>query len=139
MRLGLRLILSLVVGITLVTYFISRSQVRSEKEGLRSDLERRAEVFAESLQEIVEPAFAHDSRTELRRIVNRFENRQRLFGVAVYDSDGNILAESATLETRVTPPAVPFDHIRQDQGFGRFLHLDGKAVHVYYLPLHKNG
>ena len=139
MRLGLRLILSLVVGITLVTYFISRSQVRSEKQGLRSDLERRAEVFAESLQEIVEPAFDHDYRAELRRIVNRFENRQRLFGVAVYDDTGRVLAESATLEDRVKPPAVPFDRLKQDQGFGEFLHLDDKAVHVYYVPLHKDG
>jgi len=138
-RLSLRLILSLVVGITLVTFFISRSQVRSEKQGLRADLDRRAEVFGESLQEIIEPAFAHDSRAELRRVVDRFENRQRLAGVAVYDADGHVLAESATLESRFTPPPVPFDRIKQDQSFGEFLHLGPTSVHVYYLPLHKDG
>jgi trehalose-6-phosphate synthase len=138
-RLSLRLILSLVVGITLVTFFISRSQVRSEKQGLRADLDRRAEVFAESLQEIIEPAFAHDSRTELRRVVDRFENRQRLAGVAVYDAEGHVLAESATLESRFTPPPVPIARIKQDQGFGEFLHLGPTSVHVYYLPLHKDG
>jgi trehalose-6-phosphate synthase len=138
-RLSLRLILSLVVGITLVTFFISRSQVRSEKQGLRDDLDRRAEVFAESLQEIIEPAFDHDSRAELRRVVDRFENRQRLAGVVVYDAGGHVLAESATLESRFTPPPVPFDRIKQDQGFGEFLHLGGTSVHVYYLPLHKDG
>jgi trehalose-6-phosphate synthase len=138
-RLSLRLILSLVIGITLVTFFISRSQVRSEKQGLRADLDRRAEVFAESLQEIIEPAFAHDSRTELRRVVDRFENRQRLAGVAVYDAEGHVLAESATLESRFTPPPVPIARIKQDQGFGEFLHLGPTSVHVYYLPLHKDG
>ena len=62
MRLSLRLILFLVVGITLVTFFISRNQVRSEKRGLRADLQRRAEILAESLQEIVEPALERSSR-----------------------------------------------------------------------------
>jgi trehalose-6-phosphate synthase len=138
-RLSLRLILSLVVGITLVTFFISRSQVRSEKQGLRADLDRRAEVFAESLQEIIEPAFAHDSRADLRRVVDRFENRQRLAGVVVYDAGGHVLAESSTLESRFTPPPPPLDRINQDQGFGEFLHLGGASVHVYYLPLHKEG
>ena len=139
MRLSLRLILSLVVGITLVTYFISRSQVHSEKEALRADLSRRAEVFAESLQEIVEPAFARDSRVEMRRVVDRFENRHGLAGVAIYDESGRVLAESSTLESRFTPPPVPIDRIKDDQGTGEFLHLGTASIHAYYLPLHKDG
>ena len=72
MRLSLRLILFLVVGITLVTFVVSRNEVRAEKRGLRADLERRAEILAESLQEIVEPALERGSREQLRRIVERF-------------------------------------------------------------------
>ena len=49
MRLSLRLILFLVVGITLVTFLVARNQVRGEKRGLRADLERRAGILAESL------------------------------------------------------------------------------------------
>ena len=138
MRLSLRLILSLVVGITLVTFFISRSEVRSEKRGLRADLERRAEVLAESLQEIVEPAFDRDARVELRRIVERFGNRERLAGVAIYDADGNLLAESAGLAAGAAPPAVPLERLKQDQGFGEFTRLGNEPVNVYYQPLHKH-
>jgi hypothetical protein len=55
MKLSLRLIPILAIAITLVTFVVARNQVRSEKRGLRADLERRAEILAESLQETVEP------------------------------------------------------------------------------------
>ena len=41
MKVSIRLILFLVVGITVVTFVIARNQVRVEKRGLRADLERR--------------------------------------------------------------------------------------------------
>lgn len=65
MRLSLRLILFLVAGITLVTFLVARNEVRSEKRGLRTELERRAGILAESLQEIVEPALERGSRDQL--------------------------------------------------------------------------
>ncbi len=140
MRLSLRLILFLVVGITLVTFFISRNQVRSEKRGLRADLQRRAAVLGESLQEIVEPALERHSREELRRIVERFGNREQLVGVIVYDDHGKVLAESSSLVIRLTPPPVPYDRLKStDQGFGEFVTLGGKPMDAYYMPLHRDG
>ena len=140
MRLSLRLILFLVIGITLVTFFISRNQVRSEKRGLRADLQRRAEILAESLQEIVEPALQKSSLPQLRRTVERYENRQQLAGVVIYDAQGKVLAESSTLVTRLTPPPVPYDQLQSDpQGLGEFITLSGKPMHAYYMPLHKDG
>jgi trehalose-6-phosphate synthase len=139
-RLSLRLILFLVVGISLVTFFISRNQVRSEKSGLRTDLQRRAAILADSLQEIVEPALERGSRGELRRIVERFGNREQLVGVIVYNDQGNVLAESSSLVTRLTPPPVPRDRLKDDdRGFGEFVTLGGKPMHAYYMPLHKDG
>jgi trehalose-6-phosphate synthase len=139
-RLSLRLILFLVVGITLVTFFLARNQVRSEKRGLRADLERRAEILAESLQEIVEPALEKGSHEQLRHIVERFGNRERLAGVIVYDAKGKVLAESSSLVTRYTPPPVPLERAkREPQGIGEFLDLGGTAIHAYYLPLRSRG
>lgn len=136
MRLSLRLILLLVVGVTLVTFFVARNQVRAEKRGLRADLERRAEILAVSLQDIVEPALDRGERDQLRRIVERFGNRERLAGVVVYDADGKVLAESSGLVGRTNRPPVPLDRIKQsDPGFGEFVNVGGRAMHVYYLPL----
>ena len=140
MRLSLRLILSLVLGITLVTFFISRNEVRSEKQGLRADLERKAQILAESLQEIVEPPLARGEHRELRRIVERFGDRQSLAGVVIYDTDGRVLAESSGFAAQFTPPRVPFDQLtKQDQGYSEFLTLDGTNMHAYYLPLTDGG
>ena len=137
MRLSLRLILSLVIGISLVTFIISRNQVRSEKRGLRADLERRAEILGESLGEIVEPAVEHGSHTQLRRIVDRFENRQHLAGVIVYDPSGKILAESSSLSDRITPPQVPLDRLNaQGNGVSEFLTLGGEPMNAYYLGMY---
>jgi len=127
----------LVAGITGVTFVIARNQVRAEKRGLRADLERRAEIFAESLQEIVEPALERGSREQLRRIVDRFGNRERLAGVAVYNADGNVLAESSSLVIRFPPPPVPLQRVETaGQGISEFVSINGQPMHAYYLPLH---
>jgi alpha,alpha-trehalose-phosphate synthase [UDP-forming] len=139
-RLSLRLILILVAGITCVTFLVARNQVRAEKRGLRADLERRAEILAESLQEIVEPALERGSRDQLRRIVERFGNRQQLVGVVVYNSRGDILAESSDLSVRsesLPPPLAQMDG--QDEPVGKFVQIGGKPMHAYYLPLHSRG
>lgn len=139
-RLSLRLILFLVVGITLVTFLVARNQVRSEKRGLRADLERRAEILAESLQEIVEPAIERGSREELRHIVERFGNRERLEGVVVYNESGNVMAESSGLRIRFDLPSAPKSIADGHQDdLSEFLKINGKEVHAYYLPLHKRG
>jgi len=120
-----------------VTFFLARNQVRSEKRGLRADLERRAEIFAESLQEIVEPTLEKGSREQLRHIVDRFGNRERLASVAIYNAQGEILAESSTLEVKFAPPPVPMQRIKnQPTGLSEFLRLNDEPVHAYYLPLH---
>ena len=137
MRLSLRLILSLVIGISLVTFFISRNQVRSEKRGLRADLERRAEVLGESLGEIIEPAVEHGSRWQLHRIVDRFENREHLAGVIVYEPSGKMLAESSSLSDRITPPQVPLSQLNaQGDGVSEFVTLGGLPMNAYYLGMY---
>ena len=73
MKLSLRLILFLVAAVTIVTFIVSKNEVRAEKRGLRTDLVRRAEILAESLQEIVEPALEKGSREQLRHIVEVLE------------------------------------------------------------------
>jgi trehalose-6-phosphate synthase/uncharacterized membrane protein affecting hemolysin expression len=137
MRLSIRLILFLVAGITIVTFIVSRYEVRSEKRGMRADLVRRAEILSESLQEIVEPALEKGSREQLRHIVERFGNREQLAGVVVYNTRGEILAESSNLQSRFDPPPVPLDRVTaSDTGLSEFLNLGSEPMHVYYIPLH---
>ena len=72
MKLSFRLIPVLAIAITLVTFIVARNQVRSEKRALRADLERRAQILTESLQETVEPFLQTGATSRLRRIAERF-------------------------------------------------------------------
>jgi len=136
-KLSLRLILFLVAGITIVTFIVSKNEVRWQKRGLRADLERRAEILSESLQEIVEPALEKGSRDQLRHIVERFGNRERLAGVVVYDKKDQVLAQSSNLLNQANPPPALMDRvIASDRGMGEFLDLGSQPMYVYYIPLH---
>jgi len=136
-KLSLRLILLLVAAVTIVTFVVSKNEVRAEKRGLRTDLVHRAEILSESLQEIVEPALEKGSREQLRRIVERFGNREQLAGVAVYDNHGQVLAESSNLENRFVPPPVPLAQvISSNTGLSQFINVGSEPMHVYYQPLH---
>jgi trehalose-6-phosphate synthase len=136
-KLSLRLILFLVAGITIVTFIVSKNEVRWQKRGLRADLERRAEILSESLQEIVEPALEKGSRDQLRHIVERFGNRERLAGVVVYNKKDEVLAQSSNLLNQASPAPEMMDRvIASDRGMGEFLDLGSQPMYVYYIPLH---
>ena len=121
MKLSLRLIAALVVSISLVTFFVARNQVRSEKKGLRADLARRGEILTESLQETVEPVLQRGSENQLHRIVERFGDREHLAGVAIYDPNGKLLAASDRLGTNADVPPRVFDECKaSDTGAGGF-------------------
>ena len=136
--LSVRLIISLIVGITLVSLAFSYYEVRSEKRGLTRDLERRAEVLAESLAGNIEPHLAKGSQKELQRIVERFGNRQHLDGVAIYNQKGAPIAVTTGLAHRLPDqPVVVAQAVSKGQGGGQFVHLDHSYVHIYAWPLHQ--
>ena len=137
MRITLRLIISLIVGVTVVAFIFAYLQVREEKQRMKDDLERRAEVLVESLAETVAPLVEKRSAKDLQRIVERFGNRERLAGIAVYDRGGGALAMTSGLDRRLaTPPAPVQQALARDAGQGAFFPLDSALLHVYALPLH---
>jgi hypothetical protein len=56
--LSIRLIVSLIVGITLVSLSSSYYEVLGEKRGLRRDLERRAEVLVGVAGQLLAPVYS---------------------------------------------------------------------------------
>src|SRR5271155_565330 len=100
--LSVRLIISLIVGITLVSLGFSYYEVVREKGVLRSDLDRRAEVLGESVAGNVEKSWEGGSERGLQRLVQRFGNREHLLGVAVYDRQGKVIANTTELSKNLT-------------------------------------
>jgi len=136
--LSVRLIISLIVGITLVSLGFSYYQVVGEKRVLRSDLERRAEVLGESVAGNVEKSWESGSERGLQRLVQRFANREDLLGVAVYDRQGKAVA--ITSELGQVLKAMPRDvtqAMTDRHGESSFVRLGQNPVHIFALPLRR--
>jgi len=137
--LTLRLMLSLVVGITLISLLSSAYEVRVQRSGLRRDLERRAEVVGESLVDKVEPLLKKVSHKELQLAVDRFALREHLAGVAVYGLQGEVLAMTPGLAPQLSAqPATAEQAAKSGQSAGLFMHLGDAPVYVDSLPLHED-
>lgn len=136
--LSVRLIVSLIVGITVVSLGFSYYEVVGEKTVLRSDLERRAEVLGESVAGNVERVWDGRSNRGLQRLVQRFGNREHLLGVAVYDRRGSVVAITSELGKVLTtiPPDVK-QAMETGHGEGSFVRLGDDRVHIFAVPVHR--
>jgi trehalose 6-phosphate synthase len=136
--LSVRLIVSLIVGITLVSSVFSYFEVLREKRALRSDLEHRAQVLSESLVGNVERSWNRGSNKdrELQQFVQRFGNREHLLGVAIYDRNGALVAITPDLrKALVQSPAPVAQAINDGHEDSAFLRIDGELLHVLAAPV----
>ena len=137
---SVRLIVSLIVGVTLVSLLSSYYEVRSERRRLRQELEGRAEQLGESLASNVEAYLQGQSPRELQRIVERFSHRPGLAGVGVYDKQGKPITLSSGLPAQLNAqPGTVVRAIAENRGESEFVHEGTSFLHVYALPLHAQG
>src|SRR5258707_4856703 len=101
MRTTLKIVLPLIVSVSAVSLLFAAYQVRREKRMLRNDLSRRAEILGESLQESVEPLFERAQESNLQTFVERFDQREHLVCVAIYNTPGATVAITTALATAV--------------------------------------
>jgi alpha,alpha-trehalose-phosphate synthase [UDP-forming] len=149
MRTTLKIVLPLIVSVAVVSLLFAGYQVRRQKQMLRSDLSHHAEILGESLQENVEPLLERSSDRKLEQLIDRFERREHLKGIAVYGNAGTVLAITPGLAAgfRLQPAAATRAE-KQDEGVEEYLNAEesglvageaGVPVYLYALPLHKNG
>jgi trehalose-6-phosphate synthase len=136
MKITIRLVVSLVFMVALVAIGFSFYQVREERGRLASDLERRSNILAESMQESVSPLIAAGSSQKLKRLVERFGNRDRFQGIAVHDVRGNLLASTADLEPQISRSVPQAVHVlAEGHPAGNFLASGNKRIYLYTSPL----
>ncbi|HEY3617225.1 MAG TPA: trehalose-6-phosphate synthase [Candidatus Sulfotelmatobacter sp.] len=135
--LSARLIISLIIGVMLVSLCASEYEVWAGKRNLRRDLQRRAEVLAESLAGNVERDIERGTLQTLRRTVQHFAHRENLIGMAVYDPQGHVIAITNDLAPRIadTPPVV-LETLKDNHEANAFQRLSGQPVHISVLPLY---
>jgi alpha,alpha-trehalose-phosphate synthase [UDP-forming] len=136
MKITIRLIVSLLIVVALTAVVFSFYQVRSERIRLISEMERRAIVLAESLQESVIPLVQSNSLVKLKRLVGRFGNRERLRGLAVLDTQGNVIVSTAGLKSNIPQPLPQtVTSLAEKRPVDGFLSVEAKKTYVYVLPL----
>ena len=137
--LSARLIISLIVGITLVSLCTSYYQVLVLSRGMRGDLERRAQLLGESLSNTVERDLQRDAQQTLQRTVQQFANREHLAGLAVYDRQGHALAVSTTLQPLIaSTPEIVQQSLSSGINTNAFLRMGISSIHITALPLYRD-
>ena len=124
--------------ISILVLLFTLVQVRQEKERLIIDLQRRSALLGESLKETIEPLVEKGRPESLQKIVEKFGNRERLAGVAVYDVKDKLIAATPSLSAHLSAtPKFVTNAMNSDLEGGDFSHLRGKEMYVYVLPLHR--
>jgi len=137
MRMSLRLVFALIVGVAVLSYLFALSQVRAEKRSQRNELASRAEILAESLEGNVEQLLGKNSRRRLDTYVTEFSKREHLTGVAVFERTGKAIAKSPALEKYLdAEQATVLQTISSNASASGFVTIGGSPYYVYILPLH---
>jgi len=137
--LSTRLIISLIVGVTLVSLCASYYQVLVLKRGMGQDLEHRAAVIADNVSGNVEHELAHDEKVTLQHTIEHFADREHLAGIAVYDAQGNAVAVNRDADALLAiTPAVVMQSLKSDQSADAFLRWQQTPIHIYAVPLHSD-
>jgi trehalose 6-phosphate synthase len=133
---------SVVVTVTLVAFVFNLKQVNEERSALTTNLEQRASLLADSLKESVEPYYAENSsslQASLKKTVDKFANRERLAGIALYDTKGTLLATSAGLPATIIENAkIVSDAMDSNTSNSDFFDADGESRYVFVDPLHND-
>jgi len=132
-----RLIISLIIGVTLVSLCTSYYQVLVQNRSMRRDLDRRAEVLGESLARNVERDLQRDAQRTLQKTVQQFANREHLAGLAVYDPQGHPIAVTTTLQPLMeSAPPIVLQALKENHDTAAFVRMGIASIHIYALPLH---
>ena len=135
--LSLRLIVALIVGVTLVSFASSWSQVSAEKEALRRDLERKAEAFNDSMASNAEYFLQNGDRPGLVRMIERFRNRDHLLGLGIYDREFFPLAVPKELGADLPAARIILaEAMTRNHSESTSTRVQFKRVYMVATPLH---
>jgi trehalose 6-phosphate synthase len=136
MRLTSRLSISLISSVAVVSLAFAYVQTRANRRGLRRELERHALVLAETLSKSTQPLVENRSYRQLQRLVDQFENREQIAGIAVLNPAGDPLAISSRLAPRLSQYPDPVSQaIREGLTHADFVTLGSEPMHVIAMPL----
>ncbi len=134
------MIISLIVGVTVVALLFAHSDLKTEKLALRTETENRAALIADSLAASVELLIQSRSYRSLQILVDQFGHRERLAGVVVYNAWDRVIAATPGLASlREHCPGIVGQAVSQKHGVGQFFRFGQAPMYVFAVPLETEG
>src|SRR5690349_16159637 len=136
MKITNRIILSVVAIVTVAAGLFTFLEARHEKKMLLEDLDRRAALLAEGLQDSVESFLNYPTARPLTRIAAKFERREQPLGIAIYNAQAKPVAVTPRLANVVTalPPEVNRALNTHQPSTGLRV-VNGLEIRFYAFPL----
>lgn len=139
MRQIIAAILALIIIVSLIIVAFTVNQVQQEEQRLITDLQYRSTLLSESLKEGVEPNFINRSEQQLQKIVDRFEDRERLAGMTIFDNKGNGVATSSALTQDISQvKKIAENAMDADKPTGVFVEFNKEKTYLLASPLHSD-
>ncbi|PIQ68145.1 MAG: trehalose-6-phosphate synthase [Candidatus Taylorbacteria bacterium CG11_big_fil_rev_8_21_14_0_20_46_11] len=128
-----------IFAVSIVVFGLTYSQVNQERLTLSADLQYRTRILADSLKESVEPSYSKNSTTTLQRIVDKFADRERIVGLAVFNNRGVTLASSKDIPERIiNNPDFVFSSLDTGTASGLFETIGRNSRFLFVSPLFEN-
>jgi trehalose 6-phosphate synthase len=105
----LRLILSLIAGITVVSVASTYFEVIAHKLALRRELERRTSWLGTSLEVDIEQAMAPGTANNIAATVAKLQKTNETLGLAVFNPEGRLLASAGDGDVIKEMPSGPVE------------------------------
>ncbi|KKU77754.1 MAG: Alpha,alpha-trehalose-phosphate synthase (UDP-forming) [Candidatus Peregrinibacteria bacterium GW2011_GWA2_47_7] len=137
----LKIIAGVVVIVSLVVFVLTFRQANQEEDSMLNDLQYRTTLLADSFKESIRPSYLNNATSALQAVLDKFSNRERLLGLAVYGNQGDVFAVSAGLPSDLTlDPSIPERAMDSDSVEEDFLTTKNSGkVYILATPLHQEG
>src|SRR3990167_8218588 len=124
-------VIAVIGTVTAVALTLTFLEGREERVALSEDLAYRTQFRAEGLRESIELSYIDNSTEALQRLVDRFTDRERIAGIAVYDSSGAAVVLSANLPSAVLQVRYAGEAMDSDSPKSGFSSGLGEKFYVY--------
>jgi len=134
-KITLRLIFALVIAVACVAGISAYLTVQSEKTRLASELEHRAWLVSEGLKESVGHLIAKGPSKKLDRIIEKMGAGKQIFGIAVYNTAGEVVAVSKGLSDKLPQKVdIVFEEFKDETGRGSYEKIESRTVYLFAAP-----
>jgi len=111
-------------------------QIRYVEEKMTDDLRRKSKTVAESIAASSRRLFLKYDEREAGRLVETFQQRERLQGCVLYDSTGRLLVMTDRIRSwQETPKPYLRDVITRKNPFSGMMPFEAGTAHVYSMPV----